>query len=278
MTAAKAGGIPSRLLLYQQNKGTGETMQKHALLTNDDGFYAPGIKALREGFLAAGWRVTVSAPDEQRSAASHSITIKRPLVATRVKSESPAILYQVDGMPADCVKLALHELMDDRPDIVVSGINDGWNAGTDIHYSGTVGAAMEAAFEGVPAIAVSSAFSSYGADAARYENAARLAVTFADKLIKAPLPMPSVLNLNVPRCHPADIKGIVEAPLSLVEYSDAYDRLERTGRSAAYWIKGEIVEEVVTPGGDLDYLLQGYVTVTAVGWDLTMRGACAGLL
>jgi len=253
-------------------------MRKHALLTNDDGFFAPGIKALRDAFLGAGWRVTVSAPDEQRSAASHSITIKRPLVARLIQSDCPATLYQVDGTPADCVKLALHELCDGRPDVVVSGINDGWNAGTDIHYSGTVGAAMEAAFEGVPAIAVSSANSRYDAGEARYENAARLAVEFADRLLTAPLPMPAVLNINVPRCHPSEIKGIVEAPLSLIQYSDAYDRLERKGHSAAYWIKGDIIEEIITPGGDLDRLLQGYATVTAIGWDLTMGGACEGLL
>ncbi|MCL1795560.1 MAG: 5'/3'-nucleotidase SurE, partial [Clostridia bacterium] len=193
------------------------------------------------------------------------------LVAKLVKAASPSAQYQVDGTPADCVKLALHALCDKRPDIVVSGINDGWNAGTDIHYSGTVGAAMEAAFEGVPAIAVSSAFNAYGAAEERYENAARLAVEFAEKLLGKPLPMPAVLNLNVPRCHPSEIKGIVDAPLSLIRYSDAYDRLERTGQSAAYWIKGDIIEEIETPGGDLDCLLRGYVTVTAIGWDMTLK-------
>lgn len=251
----------------------------HVLISNDDGVTAPGIRALADGFLAAGWRVTVAAPDGERSAASHSITIKRPLVAKEMKVSdvppgTPLAIWAIDGTPADCVKLALHMLADIRPDLVVSGINNGWNTGTDVHYSGTVGAAMEGAFEGVAAMAVSV----HHPDPERLANAATTAVWCADRLLKHPLPLPAVLNLNLPDCHPDAVRGIVEAPITCIRYTDAYDYMPRSSGGDAYWLKGEIIEEGNTPGGDLAMLLEGYATVTALGWDLSMRGACATLL
>lgn len=255
-------------------------MMKHVLLTNDDGIHAPGLRALCDAFLSGGWRVTVSAPDQERSAASHSITIKRPIVVRTAVWEgipegAPLMLWMSDGTPSDAVKLALRSLCcEDAPDIVVSGINNGWNIGTDVHYSGTVGAAMEAAFEGVAAVAVSV----HEPDAERLCNAASVAERFSTRLLKDPLPMPSVLNINLPNCAPEEIRGIVEAPLTCISYADAYDKLEHTRGRSAYWLSGEIIEEGCLPGGDLDRLLQRYATVTAIGWDLTMRGHCERFL
>lgn len=254
---------------------------KHVLLGNDDGVFAPGLRALADAFLSAGWRVTVSAPDRERSAASHSITIKRPMVASEVvwhglPEGAPLSVWAVDGTPADCIKLALHELADSTPDLVVSGVNNGWNVGTDVHYSGTVGAALEAAFEGIPAIAVSAMHP----DGARYANAAALAEKIAVQLLAKPLPnMPSILNINLPDCAPENTKGVVEAPMSCIRYTDVYDKMQRgkTGK-AAYWLKGDIVEEGCTPGSDLDMLLKGYASVTALQWDMTMQDACASIL
>ncbi len=254
-------------------------MTRHVLLSNDDGVQAPGLRALADAFCAAGWRVTVAAPDQERSAASHSITIKRPLVVSPARWEgvpegAPLAVWKADGTPADCVKVALHEICEGKPDLVVSGINNGWNAGTDVHYSGTVGAAMEGAFEGYPAIAVSVK----RPDAAKLVGAAALAVRMAGRLLAHPLPTPSVLNINLPDCPPDEIRGVVEAPMTCIRYTDAYDRMEHTRGRHAYWLKGDIIEEGCLPDGDLDRLVRGYATVTAVGWDQSMRGACASIL
>lgn len=249
------------------------------LLSNDDGVFAPGLRALTTAFLADGWRVTVAAPDGERSAASHGITIKRPLVATKVHYDgvpkgAPLTVWAVDGTPADCVKLALHKLCEARPTLVVSGINNGWNVGTDVHYSGTVGAAMEAAFEGVQAIAVST----MQPDEFRYANAAKLAVETAHRLLKHPLTLPSILNLNLPDCEPNMIRGIVEAPLTRIQYTDSYIGMEHKPGRSAYWLRGEIIEEGCDADGDLAKLLQGYATATLLGWDLGQPGGCTDLL
>lgn len=246
------------------------------LLGNDDGIYAPGLHALADAFWADGWRVSICAPDGERSGASHSIVIGRPIIAARVELDrlEKVAAWKCDGKPGDCVKLALLELCEERPDLVVAGVNDGWNVGSDIHYSGTFGAAMEAAFEGVPAMAVSARYP----DTARYRYAAALAVRLAGPLLESRLPMPSVLNVNVPDCAADRIRGVVEAPLTHIRYTDAYDKMERPPRRAAYWLRGDIIKEGCLPGGDLDCLLKGFVTVTAVGWDMTVRDMCGGIL
>lgn len=201
----------------------------HVLLSNDDGVFAPGLRALADAFLADGWHVTVAAPDRERSAAAHSITIKRPMVARKtdysgVPKGAPLDVWSIDGTPADCAKLALHELCEKRPDLVVSGINNGWNVGTDIHYSGTVGAALEAAFEGAPGIAVSVR----NPNEDRYANAAILAVHAARGMLRRPPAMPSILNINLPDRAPKQIRGVVEAPMTSIRYTDSYDVMERT--------------------------------------------------
>ena len=249
----------------------------NVLLSNDDGIFAPGLAALAAAFLADGWRVFVCAPDGERSGASHGIVIARPIIAAPVVLEGfgeavPA--FKCDGLPGDCVRLALLELCTERPDMVVAGVNDGWNVGKDVHYSGTFGAAMEAAFCGVPSIAVSAQHPS----PAQYQYAAELAARLARKLVKDPLPLPSVLNVNIPKCDAGQIQGLVEAPLTNFRYTDYHTKLEHTRGRTAYWLRGDIVRESATPGGDLDCLLRGYATVTAVGWDMTMLGACGRVL
>ncbi len=252
---------------------------QHVLFSNDDGVNAPGLRALADAFLADGWRVSVLAPDQERSAASHSITIKQPMVVTPVRWEDvpegvPLSVWKADGMPADCVKLALLEMCGARPDIVISGINNGWNVGTDVHYSGTVGAAMEAAFAGYRAMAVSIK----RPDPLKNAHAAQVTLRLAKRLLLNPLPLPSVLNLNLPNCPPDEVRGIVEAPMTCIQYSDEYDRMEHTRGRAAFWLKGDIIEEGCLPEGDLDRLVHGYATVTAITWDMSMLGACKGIL
>lgn len=261
---------------------------RHVLLSNDDGVFAPGLRALADAFVGAGWRVTVAAPDRERSATAHSLTMRTPLVAVKhtwdgVPQGAPLSVWSIDGTPADCMKLGLHDLCGEKPDLVASGINSGWNVGTDVHYSGTVGAAVEGAFEGYPAIAVSAGGSAAGPTAgvptpAQYAYAAALAAKLADRMLASPLPSATVLNLNLPNCAPEDVRGLVEAPMTHIRYTDSYDKLERSERSAAYWLRGEIVEESCTPGGDLSMLLAGYATMTVLGWDLTMPGMCGDLM
>ena len=255
-------------------------MKPYVLICNDDGILSNGLRALADAFWDDGWRVTVCAPHQERSASAHSITIKRPVVTSSVRwegmpEEAEIAVFQTDGTPADCVKVALLNLCESKPDLVVSGINNGWNCGTDVHYSGTVGAAMEAAFNDVPAIAVSSA---RGAGGKQNEYAAALATRMARKLIEKPLPMPSVLNINVPDCEPEAVKGIVEAPLTCIRYTDRYHSMRHERGRTAYWLSGDIIEEGNLPGGDLDCLLKGYATVTVLGWDLTVSGLLDGVM
>ncbi len=244
------------------------------LLSNDDGVYAPGLRALADAFLASGWRVCVCAPDQERSASGHSISVKRPVVVTSIPwdglpDDAPLVAYKTDGTPADCVKVALLELCDGKPDIVVSGINNGWNIGTDVFYSGTVGAAMEGAFEGVPGMAVSLNHPT----PARLAPAAAMAEQIARRFAANPTRLPSILSLNLPNTAPGDWQGPVEAPLTRIRYTDAYDKLHHARGRDAYWLRGEIIEEGGLPGGDLDCLTRGFATLTVIGWDLSVPGA-----
>ncbi|MDR0898278.1 MAG: hypothetical protein LBN04_10530, partial [Oscillospiraceae bacterium] len=177
-------------------------------------------------------------------------------------------VFRCDGQPADCVKVALHALTEGKPDLVVSGINNGWNVGTDVHYSGTVGAAFEAAFECIQALAVSIR----NPDADRYANAAALAVRIARQMLLHPLPERVIANLNLPDCPAEAVRGLIEAPLTPIRYTDHYECLPNTSGRAAYWLSGDIIEEGRLPGGDLDGLLAGYATLTALSWDLTLPG------
>ena len=165
----------------------------HIMLTNDDGIFAPGLRELSRAAAEAGHRVSIFAPDSQRSAASHSITLSRPLEVERVACGGIAA-WSVNGTPADCAKLGLYLLRDDLPDCVISGVNRGSNRGAATLYSGTVAAALEASISGVPGLAVSlCAFRDDG-----YEHAARLGVRAAEWAMRNPLPRGEIYNLNVP--------------------------------------------------------------------------------
>ena len=165
----------------------------HILLTNDDGISATGLREMSKAASDAGHRVTIFAPDSQRSAASHSISLTRELRAERVPYDGIAA-YAVNGTPADCARLGLYLLGSDRPDIVIAGINRGANRGAAILYSGTVAAAMEGALCGVPGVAVS--LCKFVDDG--YEHAARLGVKLAEWALEHPLPIGEIYNLNVP--------------------------------------------------------------------------------
>lgn len=246
----------------------------HVLIANDDGIGACGIKALAQAFIDAGHRVTVAAPDTQRSAASHSITMFRPLMARPVEWPG-AMAWSIDGTPADCVKLALDKLTG-PVDVVVSGINDGYNIGTDVHYSGTVAAAMEGAFAGFPAIAVSVPFGRHDLCVA----AAQTALKAADRLYaKQLLPM-TVLNINLPDVPPEEIAGECAADLARLRYEDSYLEQENERVGKYYWLMGRLSAE--QDGGDADadvcLLRKGFITYTVLNFDWTSRGAAKRFL
>ena len=232
------------------------------LISNDDGILAPGIRALVKAFAAAGHEVIVVAPDGQRSAASHSLTMTMPLIPRRMDVEGAAIAYAVNGTPVDCVKLGLHNLC---PDVqyVVSGINHGYNLGTDVLYSGTVGAAMEGALNGVPAMAVSLAPEREDT----YDLAAQMAVRMFDFACAHPLPEDMVLNLNYPGVDCA--KGVRAVPLKATRYIDTYIERENDRVGRYYWLSGGIDDNQEPGDDDFTWLKQGYATVTAVMADMT---------
>ena len=178
-----------RLLGRNYSKGQGMRI----LLTNDDGIYAPGIAALRKGLSGLG-EVAIVAPDGERSAIAHSITLNSPLRVGEVYVGEEFLGFAVDGSPADCVKIAVSEILDDEPDIVVSGINPGTNAGINVLYSGTVAAALEGAILGITSVAVSMELT----QKPDFDGAVGLAVKVIGQLIDRKPPKGSIFNISIP--------------------------------------------------------------------------------
>ena len=229
------------------------------LISNDDGIFAPGIEALVQAFSAAGHEVLVCAPDSQRSAASHSLSIGKPLTVREVEFPGAVRAYAIGGTPADCVKLGLLVLCPEA-EAVVSGVNKGYNVGTDILYSGTVAAALEGVICGRPAMAVSQ--SEKRADFAR---SSQLAVRMFDKMLSNPLEPMCALNLNYPECD--EIRGVVTAGTGMLRYTETYTPTELDGVKA-YSLMGTI-DRNKPQSEDYVKLTQGYATVTILHADLT---------
>ena len=230
----------------------------HIMLTNDDGIFAPGLRELSRAAEAAGHRVTIFAPDSQRSAASHSISLTRPLRAERVPYDGVAA-YAVNGTPADCAKLGLYLMRGDLPDVVLSGINKGPNRGAAILYSGTVGAAMEASISGVPGVAVSlCAFRDDG-----YEFAAELGVRTAEWALKNPLPRGDIYNLNVP--YVEKVLGVRAATVSN-EY--IFDPIYEETPEGYVMVTGEDALPETDENSDIQLTHAGYASLSIIGWNL----------
>ena len=240
------------------------------LISNDDGILAPGIAALIKAFSAAGHEVYVCAPDGQRSAASHSLTLKASLPVKEMEIPGAARAWAIGGTPVDCVKLGVKTLCP-QAEFVVSCINHGYNAGSDILYSGTVGAAMEGALSGRPAMAVSLAHEREDT----YDKAAALAVELFDKLAAHPLPQGTVFNLNYPAVD--DALGVVAAPMKNLIYNDAYEQVVGEDGVVRYELGGAIDEMQEMADDDYSWLRKGYATVTAITFDMTDRAATDAL-
>jgi 5'-nucleotidase len=241
------------------------------LLTNDDGIYAPGLRALRKELLPLG-EVTVVAPATEQSAAGHSVTLLNPLLVSEVfddvNGEKQFLGWAVEGRPADCVKLALLELLPDRPDVIVSGMNAGSNAGINVLYSGTVAAAIEAAFLGLPAIATSLYLrNDKPIDYARSCHFARRAI---EQILAAGLKGGQVCSVNVPPLDPDEQPtGIKVVRQCTRAWVDTYEeRKDPRGRS--YFWNSSIFRLGETENDtDVAALRDGYVTVTPLQFDLT---------
>jgi len=233
------------------------------LLTNDDGITAPGIQELRLAFEPMT-QVYLVAPDRERSATGHGITMHKPLRVEKKHFGNKTVGYAVSGTPADCVKLALEKLLPERPDLVISGINKGSNLGTDVLYSGTVSAALEAIINGIPSIAISLDFDVLG----NFKTAADFATKLAALMLEQPIPENTLLNVNVPDLEKDEIKGVKVTKLGLRRYINSVEeRTDPRGREY-YWLGGDI-KDIPEDDSDLYAVSQQYISITPLHYDLT---------
>jgi 5'-nucleotidase len=234
------------------------------LLSNDDGYLAPGINWLYRA-LESRADVVVVAPDRDRSGASNSLTLRQPL---RVRVADNGFHF-MDGTPTDCVHVAITGLMEQEPDMVISGINAGANLGDDVLYSGTVAAAMEGRFLGFPAIAVSLA----GSPPEHYETAARVTLEILNRLDRRPLPPDTILNVNVPDVPVEQIAGFRATRLGHRHKSEPVIRSRDPYGDEVFWVGPAGVEQDAGEGTDFDAVRQRYVSITPLQVDLTRHTA-----
>ena len=232
------------------------------LVTNDDGYRSEGIRALADALAAIG-DVTAVAPIDEASAIGHALTLKRPLRLELMGDR----LYAVDGTPTDCVNVAVAHVFKGLPDLVVSGINKGWNLGDDVTYSGTVAGALEGALLGMPAIAVSLRQTRGDYD---FSYAARAAAVFAEAMLRRPLPPRTFLNINVPKGQPRGYRVTVQAKRNHV--TSVSERHDPKGRPY-YWIEEGQNEWEPHERSDYHAVRDGYVSVTPLQPDLTAHHA-----
>ena len=233
------------------------------LVSNDDGVDAPGIRILAEGLRAAGHEVLVVAPDRDRSGASNSLTLDAPVRVIQIDAQH----WRVYGTPTDCVHVAITGMLDVEPDIVVSGINTCANLGDDVIYSGTVAAAMEGRFLGLPAVAMSLATRDHRGE--HYETAARAAVEIIARLQKDPLPADTILNVNVPDIPWSEVRGFEVSRLGNRHRSEpCVQQADPRGRTW-WWIGAAGPEQDAGPGTDFNAVRSGNIAITPINVDLT---------
>ncbi|MDQ7850521.1 MAG: 5'/3'-nucleotidase SurE [Armatimonadota bacterium] len=243
------------------------------LITNDDGIASPGMHALARA-LAAVMPVAVVAPEHERSATGHAITLHKPLRAVRLALPGlDAPVWATNGTPADCVVLGVLDLLPQRPEVVVSGINAGPNLGGDLTYSGTVSGAMEGAIMGIPSVAVS-----VGADdAPRFDVAAEVAVRLVQLVREHGLPADTLLNVNVPNLPRDRLRGMVATHQGRRRYINRLDKRRDPRGQTYYWLGGEREPAPDEEGTDAWALQQGMVSVTPIQMNMTATGLIAEL-
>src|SRR3989338_182608 len=225
------------------------------LVSNDDGVYAEGIRVLAKQLTKIG-RVVVVAPDQERSTSSHALTLHRPLRVKKIKEN----FFAVNGTPADCVTVAVKEILPRHPDIIVSGINNSANVGDDVHYSGTVSAALEGGIMDIQGIAASLSKPS----TLRYTSFSRFIVKLAKKVLKEGLPAGVILNVNYPPCAPEKVKGYKFTRQGKRDYGNVLaERIDPRGRTY-YWIGGSSNSVVNIPGTDGNAFLNNFISITSI--------------
>jgi len=242
------------------------------LLTNDDGVYAPGLAALHAA-LSGAHELRVVAPETEQSAVGHAITLADPIRVRRLGSRTGFNGWAVNGTPADCVKLAVNQLLPERPDLVVSGINRGANVGVNLLYSGTVSAATEASILGLKAIAVS--LNSHAA--ADYGFAARFVAHLVRRLPQLPASPLTPLNVNVPDLPADQIKGVLFTRQSQARLVENFIEREDPRGQTYYWQAGETMGQDIGLETDFSALRAGYVAITPIRHDMTHDPALAEL-
>jgi 5'-nucleotidase len=241
-----------------------KSKKPHILVSNDDGIDAAGIEALVTEMKKLG-NVTVVAPDKQRSAVGHAITMNYPLRMSKYSKNGKFFGYAVEGTPADCIKLAVHSLLPEKPDIVVSGVNHGSNTAINIIYSGTVSAATEGTVLGIPSIAVS--LTTYAE--ANFHTAAEFARKLARFVLQRGLPPSTLLNVNVPAIPKEKIRGAVVTRQGKTRWDDTFDLRLDPNNKEYYWLTGKL--EVIDTADDTDEIavMNDYISITPIHYDLT---------
>lgn len=236
------------------------------LVSNDDGILAPGIQALAKA-LATEHEVTVIAPDRERSATGHALTLHKPLRVEKVAMPCGLEGFAVNGTPSDCVKLAVGTLLDTPPDLVFSGVNRGPNLGADVIYSGTVSAALEGTILGINSAAFSLAsFSDEG-----YDQAAAFALVIARILQDHRLPEKVLLNVNFPAMGEEPVRGVRVTHLGERKYRDIFEPRRDPRGQTYYWLAGEVVEVEEEPETDVTAIRDNFISVTPIHYDMTCR-------
>ena len=242
------------------------------LLTNDDGIYAPGLRALERQLQTLG-DVEVVAPLTEQSGVGHAITYLTPLMAREVFDGPTHRGWAVEGSPADCVKLAIAELCRERPHLVVSGINSGQNAGINVLYSGTVAAAIEGAFFGVTSIAVSLEYDEHQ----RYDEAAELAAPIIAQLLAQKDDQPRLYNLNIPLAALDGAPQVRVAPMCVAPWGEDFEARQDPRGRTYYWARGTQPVHPENADTDLSLLRSGAITLTPLKFDMTAHDQLAAM-
>ena len=235
------------------------------LVTNDDGITAPGIRKLVE-FMNEIGEVVVVAPDSPQSGKGHAITINSTLMVEEIKIEGAQRDFACSGTPVDCVKLALDKVLTRRPDLVVSGINHGANSSINVIYSGTMSAAVEAGVEGIPAIGFSLLDFSFEAD---FDQAKDFIQEIVLKTLKNPMPKGIVLNVNIPKLKKEEIKGIKICRQAQAKWEENFDERVNPQGKKYYWLPGYFNNMDEGEDADETALMNGYISIVPVKFDLT---------
>lgn len=238
------------------------------LISNDDGIHAQGIRILYDAVKDLG-EVHVVAPDAERSAVGHAITLSDPIKSKKVFHDGRFFGYGVGGTPADCVKLAVCGLLDQKPDLVISGINLGPNAGISVIYSGTVSAATEGTILGIPSMAISiNTFKE-----PLWKTAALVARHLAQVVHQKGLPENTLLNVNIPNLPIGDIRGYAVTRMGQSRFVETFDRRTDPRGNVYYWMDGELEQLGDIQGTDMQALNGGFISLTPIWFDLTHHAA-----